>query len=104
MIATYQLTNHENDKGLLAPIIEQFSNEHQAPPEQALADAGYHDTEQIKGLEEQGINCYVAINDNQQALAQQQGLSFTYRRTGSISLLQDTGQKADSSATNAGAP
>ena len=79
MIATYQLTNHENDKGLLAPIIEQFSNEHQAPPEQALADAGYHDTEQIKGLEEQGINCYVAINDNQQALAQQQGLSFTYQ-------------------------
>lgn len=79
MIATYQLTNHENDKGLLAPLIEQLSDEHQAPPEQALADAGYHDTEQIKGLQAQGIDCYVAINDNQQqALAQEHGLSFTY--------------------------
>ena len=77
-IAGYQVSNHENDKGLLEPMVELLRDETALQPGQLLADAGYHDTKQIQSLEAQGITCYVAPNDNQQQGQEQQGISFTY--------------------------
>ena len=63
MIAVYQVTNQEKDKGLLVPMVEQLEEETDTDVEQTLADAGYHDTGQIQTLEAAGTQCYVAIDN-----------------------------------------
>lgn len=74
-IASVNTVSNENDKGQLLPVAEQLKKELGLIPKELLADAGYYVVSQIETLEKQGIECYVAINHNQQHT---RGVDFEY--------------------------
>lgn len=81
LITSIKVTNHQNDKGLLAPMVEASQKVTGQKPEESLADGGYYKITELKELEEQGTQCYVAINRTpSQAKDQGQGLEFTYHQ------------------------
>jgi transposase len=81
MIANIAVLSEENDKGQLLPIVEKVEKEIGITPKEVLADAGYYIINQIEYLEkEKNINCYVAINYNQeQSKNQNLGIEFYYQ-------------------------
>lgn len=81
LITSIKVTNHQNDKGLLGPMVEASQEITGQKPEESLADGGYYKITELKELEEQGTQCYVAINRTpSQAKDQVQGLKFTYHQ------------------------
>jgi transposase len=80
MIANIEVVSQENDKGQLQPMVEKVEKEIGTRPEEVLADAGYYVMSQIEYLEnEKGVNCFVAINHNQEQTKDQRlGINFTY--------------------------
>jgi len=81
LITTVQVTNHQNDKGLLTPMVKASQEVTGQKVEEGLADGGYYKITEINELEQQGTQCYVAINRTpSQAKDQAQGLKFTYHR------------------------
>jgi len=81
LITSIKVTNLQNDKGLLAPMVEASQEITGQKPEEILADGGYYKITELKELEEQGTQCYVAINRTpSQAKDQAQGLVFTYHQ------------------------
>ena len=74
-IASSYVTSHEHDRWELSPMTQQIENELGIKPKELLADAGYYTISQIEELERKSINCYVAINQNQQ---QSKEVDFTY--------------------------
>lgn len=81
LITSIKVTNHQNDKGLLTPMVEASQEITGQKPEESLADGGYYKITELKELEEQGTQCYVAINRTpSQAKDQAQGLEFTYHQ------------------------
>jgi len=78
-ITAVKVTNHQNDKGLLAPMVEASQEITDQQVTEVLADGGYYKITEIKELEQQGTQCYVAINRTpSQAKDQAQGLAFTF--------------------------
>lgn len=81
LITSVKVTNAQNDKGLLIPMVEASQEVTGQKPEESLADGGYYKITELKELEEQGTQCYVAINRTpSQAKDQAQGLEFTYHQ------------------------
>lgn len=81
VITSIEVTNHQNDKGLLAPIVKASEETTGQKPAESIADAGYYKVVQIEALEQNGITCYVGINRTpSQARDQLQGLTFTYQK------------------------
>ena len=67
LITTTSVVSNENDRGQLVPMMKQLKNELNISPKEILADAGYYVISEIEYLEkEEGIDCYVAINYNQE--------------------------------------
>lgn len=81
LITAIKVTNNQNDKGLLTPMLEVSEEVTGHKAEEGIADAGYYKINELEKLEEQGTTCYVAINRTQsQVKDQAQGISFTYNQ------------------------
>ncbi len=81
IITVVKVTNHQNDKGLLAPMVEASQEITSEKAGEVLADGGYYKITEIKELEQQGTPCYVAINRTpSQAKDQAQGIAFTFNK------------------------
>jgi transposase len=80
MIANIAVLSEENDKGQLQPMVEKVEKETGIRPEEVLADAGYYVINQLEYLEkEKNVNCFVAINYNQEQTKKQKlGIEFIY--------------------------
>jgi transposase len=79
LIVCNEVYNQENDRGLLVPMVEQSKEVLLNSPSEVLADAGYYQINQLEELDNKGIECYVAINENQeQAKEDQHGITFEY--------------------------
>lgn len=80
MIICAQVTNAQNDRGQLLPVIEKVEDILQRTPEETLADAGYYVVEQLEYIEkEKQIECYVPISKNQmQTRDKTFGIKFKY--------------------------
>ena len=79
LIVCNKVVSQENDKGLLSPMVAQAEKSLSKTPLEVLADAGYYQMDQIEDLEDKAVNCYVAINENQeQAKEDQYGIRFIY--------------------------
>ncbi|MGH9858079.1 MAG: transposase, partial [Acidobacteriota bacterium] len=61
-ITAVNVTNNQNDKGLLAPMVEASEETTSQKPEESIADAGYFKINELEELEEDGTECHVAIN------------------------------------------
>jgi transposase len=78
-ITAIEVTNNQNDKGLLAPMVEASEQATGQKVEEVLADGGYYKINQLYQLEQQGTKCYVAVNKTgSQAKDQKHGIKFTY--------------------------
>jgi transposase len=78
-ITVITVTNNQNDKGLLAPMVKASQEVTGQKAEESIADAGYYKIDQLEELEKQGTECYVAINRTpSQAKDEAHGLSFTH--------------------------
>jgi transposase len=102
LIVCNKVESRENDKGLLAPMVEQTANTLSKLPKEVLADAGYYQLDQIESLEKKSVDCYVAINENQEQKKEEQGIGFTYHEEKNIytcsqgqSLIPQHGVKRD---------
>jgi transposase len=81
LITTIKVTNNQNDKGLLTPMVEASAETTGQKAEELSADAGYYKISQIEALEKEGTHCYVAINKTaSQVKDEDQGLQFTYHQ------------------------
>jgi hypothetical protein len=81
-LTSVQTTDSQNDKGLLAPMMEASAQNTGQQPEEALADAGYYKINQLEQLEQQGTQCYVAVNKTfKQIEDEKHELAFTYSET-----------------------
>jgi transposase len=79
LITSVKVTNHQNDKGLLTPMLKASKEVTGQKPDESLADGGYYKIHEIEKLEQEGTTCYVAINRTpSQARDQANGLTFTY--------------------------
>ena len=80
-IVAVEVTNRQNDKGLLNPMVEISEEATKQRPEETLADAGYYKITELEELEKDGTECFVAINRTpSQANDQTHGLKFTYHQ------------------------
>lgn len=78
-ITVVKVTNHQNDKGLLAPMIEASEESTGQKAEEGIADAGYYKIDELEELEKSGTECYVAINRvPSQVNDEAQEIVFTY--------------------------
>ncbi len=85
LILSNQVYNHENDKGLLKPMVEHTEKALGQSPKEVLADAGYHQMDQLEELEKRGIECYVAINENQEQVKEHEhGIVFKFNEAENI--------------------
>lgn len=78
-ITAIEVTDQQNDKGLLEPMVKASQETTGQKVEEVLADGGYYKISQLSQLEEEGTDCYVAINKTpSQAKDQINEISFTY--------------------------
>ena len=79
LILCNNILNHVNDKGQLKPMVEQAEKVLNKNPKEVLADAGYYQLDHLEELESKNINCYVAINDNQEKTKElEHGIKFKF--------------------------
>jgi len=78
-ITAVNVTTNQNDKGLLAPMVEASEKATEQRAEECLADSGYYRIDQLEELEKQGTECHVAISRApSQVKDQDQGIIFSY--------------------------
>jgi transposase len=78
-VTEYQLVNNQNDKGLLAPMVEGSAEVMGNKPEEVQADAGYYKKTEVETLEAEGTECFVAVNNTRSQLKDEgNGLKFVY--------------------------
>ena len=78
-ITVIKATSNTNDLGLLSSMIEASEEATGQKPEEATADAGYYKTNELEDLQENGTECYVAINRTSSQIKDEElGLSFSY--------------------------
>lgn len=76
-----EVTDNQNDKGLLAPMLDASEEVAGQKPEEALADGGYYKINEVEKLEQDGTTCFVGINKTpSQTKDQANELSFTYNK------------------------
>jgi len=80
LIAALEVSTQQNDRALITPMIATIRKKFSITPKEIIADAGYSNIADIqKAEQEERVNCYVALNDNQhQVKDQMQGFVFTY--------------------------
>jgi transposase len=79
LITAITVTNNQNDKGLLAPMLEASQVTTGQKAEESIADGGYYKISQLEELEKEGTACFVALNRTpSQVKDQTEGLKFTY--------------------------
>jgi hypothetical protein len=80
-ITAMEVTNSQNDKGLLAPMVEASEATTGQKAEESIADGGYYKITELEELEKKGTECFVAINRTpSQAKDQAEGLKFNYHQ------------------------
>jgi transposase len=80
-ITAIDVTNNQNDKGLLAPMVEASETTTGQKAEESLADGGYYKITELEELEKEGTECFVALNRTpSQVKDQAEGLKFTYNQ------------------------
>lgn len=81
LITKIKVTDNQNDKGLLTPMVEGSEESCGQKPEEALADGGYYKINEVEGLEKKGTTCYVRVNRTvSQVNDQTNGIAFTYNK------------------------
>jgi Transposase DDE domain len=76
-----EVVSQENDKGMLQPMVEKAESVLEHKPKEVLADAGYYQMSQVEELEKKGIECFVAINGNQEEnKAEEYGITFQFNQ------------------------
>lgn len=76
MIAGTSITSEENDMWQLQPVTAMIEEEYGETPEVIVADAGYHNPEQILSImEEKKIDIFVAVPKEQK---RSEGITFSY--------------------------
>lgn len=81
LITKIKVTDNQNDKGLLTPMIKESEEICSQKHEEALADGGYYKINELEGLEKEGTTCYVGINrTHSQVKDQLNGIAFTYNK------------------------
>lgn len=79
MVTDYLVVGNQNDKGLLAPMVEGSEQVMGQKSAEVLADAGYYKITEIAGLEAMGAECFVAVNRTaSQIKDRENGLEFIY--------------------------
>jgi len=81
MIIQLDVTDRQNDFNTLEENVESVKNELDIIPETVLADKGFANEDQIRSLEEQGINCVVPFYEMGKEKNKRQldnGITFTY--------------------------
>jgi transposase/phage shock protein A len=79
LITVIQVTNQQNDKGLLTSMLEASQAVTGQKVEEGLADAGYYKITELEQLENQGTECYVAISrTHSQVKDQANEITFNY--------------------------
>jgi transposase len=80
-ITAINVTNNQNDKGLLAPMVEASEATTSQKVEESIADGGYYKISELEELENEGTACFVALNRTpSQVKDQTEGLKFTYNK------------------------
>lgn len=79
LILYNEVLNQANDKGLLTPLVEQVEKILNKNPKEVLADAGYYHMDHLVELEKRNVDCYVAINGNQEKGKEEKyGIKFKF--------------------------
>jgi transposase len=79
MVTAIEVTNQQNDKGLLEPMVKASQATTGQKVDEVLADGGYYKIDQLAQLEGEPTQCYVAINKTpSQAKDQINNIIFTY--------------------------
>lgn len=79
IITSVKVTNNQNDKGLLTPMVESTEENTGEKVQEVLADAGYYKIDEIEQLEEEDIECFVVVNlTASQARDYDRGMFFKY--------------------------
>lgn len=79
IVTEYLVVSDQNDKGLLATMVEGSSLTMGQRPEEVQADAGYYKKSDIETLENEGTECFVAVNNTKSRLDDEtNGLEFIY--------------------------
>jgi transposase len=78
-ITAVQVGNHQNDKGLLKPLVEASELITEEKVQESLADGGYYKINQIAELEKNATECFIKVNRTPtQVKDQENGIKFTY--------------------------
>ena len=79
MITDYRLTSNQNDKGLLEPMVKGSETATGQKPGETYADGGYYKTSELNGMEQNGTECFVAVNHTSTQLEDKKnGIAFEY--------------------------
>ena len=79
MITDYRLTSNQNDKGLLKPMVTGSETATGEKPGEVYADGGYYKTSELHGTEQDGTECFVAVNHTPtQVEDKKNGIAFEY--------------------------
>ncbi len=79
IVTDYLVVDNQNDKGLLAPMVEGSAEVMGEKAEEVLADAGYYKIPEIEALENGGTECFVAVNNTGSQLRDREiGVGFVY--------------------------
>jgi transposase len=85
LIVCNQVRSEENDKGLLKPVVEEVKKCLSKSPKEVLADAGYYQLNQLEELEGDNVECFVAINGNQEQVKEEQhGITFKFDKSENV--------------------
>jgi transposase len=81
IVTEYLVVDNQNDKGLLAPMVEGSAELMGEQADEVLADAGYYKISELEGLENNGTECFVAVNNTGSQLKDREiGVEFVYNR------------------------
>lgn len=79
IVTEYRVVDNQNDKGLLAPMVEGSAEVMGEKAGEVLADAGYYKAAEIEALENDGTECFVAVNNTGSQLRDRDiGVGFVY--------------------------
>ena len=79
IITDYLLTSNQNDKGLLEPMVTGSETATGEKPCEVYADGGYYKNSELDRMEQDGTECFVAVNHTSTQLGDKKnGIAFEY--------------------------
>jgi len=79
IVTEYMVVDNQNDKGLLSTMVEGSAGVMGEKADEVLADAGYYKIPEIEALENEGTECFVAVNNTGSQLRDREiGVGFVY--------------------------